>query len=96
MKKTYNVEIETRNFDKRTEERMAIDEFIESANRNVCFEYDTEEEAKKGANLTSQAVKAINKKLGKDLLSYAKRKTKVYVKKNDITETETSTVETEA
>lgn len=50
MNISYNVYVpESRNRASKSEEAMAIDAFMASKKYNMCFEYDTPEEAKKRA-----------------------------------------------
>lgn len=53
MKITYNADasvIRPAHVAKKSEEILAIEEFVNSANDNICFEYDDPEEARKKRN----------------------------------------------
>ena len=81
MKVSYEVTMEEikRASTKRSEEHNMICKFLESDKNNMCFEYDSEDEAKNKAGLVSSIVKKINADEKK--ISYAKRNNKIYIMK---------------
>lgn len=80
MKVSYDVQIEeSKRVGRESEESKMIRMFLDGSQSNMCFEYDTDEEAKQKAGLISQIVKRINKE-GK-VVDYTKRNNKVYVLK---------------
>lgn len=84
MKINYDVEIEEgkRGSVVRSEEGLAILEFLKRPQKNMCFEYSDEEEAKKRAGCVSNMCKKVNQE-GEMKISYTKRNNKIYVLKEE-------------
>lgn len=80
MKVNYDVaveEIKRVSGGRMSEEGKMITQFLKGKKDNMCFEYDTADEAKTKAGLVSGICKRINKDGQK--ISYAKRENKIYI-----------------
>ena len=82
MKVNYDVkveEIKSVSNGRTSEEFKMIEQFLKDKRKNMCFEYDTADEAKAKAGVVSGICKRFNK--DEKLISYAKRDNKIYIMK---------------
>lgn len=89
MKVSYGVEIDKASVGRGTisEEGKRINEFVKTEELNMCFEYDTAEEAKKRVACVSGQCKRINES-GLAQIYYAKRGNKIYILRGDCDESQ--------
>ncbi|MFD1406529.1 hypothetical protein ACFQ5H_32085, partial [Robinsoniella peoriensis] len=80
MKINYNVELpEKRRIGAKSDEIIALESFLITKSKNMCFEYDTIEEAKKKA----PNVQGYRKKMGhQNMYDVFRSENKLYVVKN--------------
>lgn len=85
MKVNYGVEIDVAELGRKSvsEESKLITSFLETNEKNMCFEYDSDEEAKKRAACVAAQCKRVNKS-GKYSISYTKRGNKIYVIRREV------------
>ena len=84
MKVNYGVKIDEAVLGRNSlsEEGKLITSFLDTDQENMCFEYDSSEEAKKRVACVSAFCKRTNK-IGKHFISYTKRGNKIYVIKQE-------------
>ncbi len=79
MEVNYDVTMEEvkRASSRMSEEAKMVQKFLEGKQKNMCFEYETEDEAKSKAGVVAGIVKRTNKDGEK--ISYGKRANKIYI-----------------